>query len=98
VNSEADVAEAWHKLGGAELYAEKWVPFKKELAVMVSMFVTVVYVTVAAVTAQYMAIDVQYSKNLALRVRYCSTATTVSLYSHCLEVSGTSKAHAKKHY
>eukprot|EP00953_Heterococcus_sp_UTEX-ZZ885_P035480 18318-Heterococcus_DN1.PRE.2 len=36
VNSEADVAEAWQKLGGAELYAEKWVPFKKELAVMYS--------------------------------------------------------------
>jgi ATP-grasp domain len=35
VNSEADVAAAWQKLGGKELYAEKWVPFVKELAVMV---------------------------------------------------------------
>jgi len=33
--SESDVAAGFAVLGGGELYAEKWVPFEKELAVMV---------------------------------------------------------------
>lgn len=33
--TEADVAQAFQKLGGSDIYAEKWVPFVKELAVMV---------------------------------------------------------------
>ena len=36
VASEADIPAAWKQLGGKELYAEQWVPFTKELAVIVS--------------------------------------------------------------
>ena len=35
MNGEEDLQEAIHSLGKLQLYAEKWVPFKKELAVMV---------------------------------------------------------------
>lgn len=35
VNNESDIADAFERLGGSQLYAEKWVPFTKELAVMV---------------------------------------------------------------
>ena len=33
--TEHDVEEAFTKLGGTDIYAEKWAPFTKELAVMV---------------------------------------------------------------
>lgn len=33
--TEQDVEEAFIKLGGTDIYAEKWAPFTKELAVMV---------------------------------------------------------------
>jgi phosphoribosylaminoimidazole carboxylase len=36
VRSAADVAAAYAKLGGRDVYAEKWIPFVKELAVMVA--------------------------------------------------------------
>lgn len=35
VNSASEVAPCFHKLGGVDLYAERMVPFAKELAVMV---------------------------------------------------------------
>eukprot|EP01038_Epipyxis_sp_PR26KG_P004196 gene4196-5967_t len=35
VNSEDDIVQAFDKLGGKDLYAEKWIPFIKELAIMV---------------------------------------------------------------
>ena len=37
VKSEEDVESAFAKLGGTELYAEQWVPFVKELAIMVAL-------------------------------------------------------------
>ena len=33
--TEHDVEDAYNKLGGTDIYAEKWAPFTKELAVMV---------------------------------------------------------------
>lgn len=33
--SESDISGAFAKLGGTDIYAEKWVPYSKELAVMV---------------------------------------------------------------
>ena len=33
--TEHDVEDAFMKLGGVDVYAEKWAPFAKELAVMV---------------------------------------------------------------
>lgn len=33
--TEEDLEEAWKKLGGVDIYAEKWVPFIKEIAVMI---------------------------------------------------------------
>jgi len=40
IEAEDKVAEAFEKLGGHELYIERWVPFQKELAVMVARSVT----------------------------------------------------------
>ena len=35
VSDPADVENAFQKLGGKDIYAEKWMQFSKELAVMV---------------------------------------------------------------
>lgn len=48
VKCEEELSAAFEKLGGSELYAEKWVLFVKELAVMVVQTQSGIHVSIYA--------------------------------------------------
>jgi len=76
INSEGEVATAWEKLGGRELYLERFVPFTKELAVIIAGSMagdTVVYPVVETVHRHNICHLVYAPARVASGVRQAAT-------------------------
>lgn len=72
INSKADIKKALEQFAGRELYAEKFVPFKKELAVMVVR-------SINGEVTHYPIAETIHKRNICLEVRVPAAITAIEL-------------------